>query len=107
MNSNLFQQANPATNFGSPNTWSISNLLTGGTGFSVLNLIFFLIALGFIVNLFIVAFGFISANGDPKIQSAALGRLTNSLLGLGITFAAFIIVNIFAGIFNLSSLVPF
>ncbi len=96
-------QVNPAPKI---TNISIAGLLTGG-GFNILNFIFFLVGVFFLTSLLMASVAYISSSGDPKRISDATNRLTNSLLGLVIVFASFIIVRLAASILGYGSILPF
>lgn len=86
--------------------FTIGGILTSG-GVNMIDLAFFGVGVAFMASLFIAAFNFIAGQGDPKKIAESNSRIVNSLLGLGITFAAFVIVKIAASIFNFGNLAPF
>lgn len=98
---------NPATNFADPATWSISGILSGGTGsLNLINLLFFLVGLAFFANLAIAAFSYISSEGDPAKISKANSRITMGVVGLVIAFASFVIIRLVAALFGFDASIP-
>lgn len=83
---------NPAPNITS-NT--IGGILSGG-GFSVISVIFFFVGLSFFFSLVMAGWEYIVSTGDPKKISSATTRFINSLLGIAIALASFLIVRIFS-----------
>lgn len=94
---NLYNPASRITDI------SIAGILRG---FSAFYLIFFLIGAFFLGSLLYASLKYITSEGDPKKVSDATKRITNSLIGLIIVFASFVIVRIVAGIFGYESIVP-
>lgn len=104
---------NPTTDFlnrlqptASPNIpvgSTISELLTGTgpTGFNILNLLFFLIGLGFFANLIAAAFSYIFGEGSPDKIAKANTRILNSLVGLIIVFTSFVLVRLILTVIGL------
>lgn len=88
--------------------WSISGIISRG-GFNLINLIFFLIGLLFMVSLLSAALSFILNQGDPAKISQATNRITNSIIGLAVLFTSFIIVRLVASLygFDAAGLIPF
>jgi hypothetical protein len=73
------------------NSNSVADLINN---LGVINIIFFVIGIIFMSSLLMAAVGFINSNGAPEGIAKANTRMINSLLGLAITFGAFIIVRI-------------
>lgn len=97
---------NPATEF-STNNPSIAEILTQG-GFNIIDVIFFIIALIFFVNLIIVSFGFIFSNASPENITKNNSRLLNSFIGLAVVLSAFVIVKLITTMLNLDpNILPF
>ncbi len=82
---------------------NISGLLTDG-GFNLINFVFIIIGLIFLVNLIVSGWNYMLSTGDPKKVSAATTRLINSFVGLVIAFAAFLIVKLITGMIGLDVL---
>ncbi len=85
---------------------SIGGILTRG-GVNLIDLAFFAVGLVFMSSLFIAAFNYAGSQGDAKKISDAGTRISNSLLGLAITFASFVIVKLVASVFGYGNLAPF
>lgn len=64
------------------------------SGLGVINILFFGIGVIFMGSLLAAAVGFINSQGAPEGISKANTRMINSLLGLVITFGAFLIVKL-------------
>jgi len=100
---NISGLPNPATNI--PLTAKITDLLTLSNGVNLLNLIFVLTGLFFFVNLILAGWEFMLSSGDPKKISAASTRITNGLIGLVMTFTAFIVVRLITNMLGLGTIV--
>lgn len=98
---NISDLPNPAPNIDLDQ--NISGLLTGG-GFNLINFVFIIIGLIFLVNLIVSGWNYMLSTGDPKKVSAATTRLINSFVGLVIAFAAFLIVKLITGMIGLDVL---
>lgn len=101
--SNLY---NPATQFSSNNP-TITQLITSG-GFNLLDVVFFIIAFLFFINLIITSFGYIFGGDDPESLDKTNTRLLNGFIGLVIVLASFLIVKLITSMLNYdSSILPF
>lgn len=100
---NISSLPNPATNI--PLATNIAGLLTLSNGVNLLNLIFILTGLFFFTNLILAGWEFMMSSGDTKKISAASTRITNGLIGLVMTFTAFIVVRIITNMLGLGTLV--
>ncbi|OGD78449.1 hypothetical protein A2368_01600 [Candidatus Collierbacteria bacterium RIFOXYB1_FULL_49_13] len=86
--------------------WTVAGILTGG-GFSVVNLVFSITGLIFFFSLISAAFSYVTNQGNPQKIADSTGRIYNSALGLGVVFASFLIVRLFATMFGFEKLLPF
>jgi hypothetical protein len=96
--SGLIRTANPATEFPIGDQ-TIQGILTGG-GFSLIDFIFFLIGVAFLGSLLMAALKYVTSEGSSDKISQANKRIINSLIGLIITLASFIIIKLAATIFG-------
>lgn len=96
--------ANPATKFGL--FADLGSLLLKS---DILTLVFFFIGFLFFANLIMASFAFIFSEGNADKISKANTRIVNSLLGITIVFASFVIVRIVASVFYRSApgIIPF
>lgn len=99
MEARITDLENPASQF-SQTEWSLGGFFTGG-GINLFNLMFFFVGLAFFANLTIASLTYITSEGDPAKISKAGSRITNSLIGLIITFAAFVIVRLVIALFGI------
>ncbi len=93
---------NPAANIDTGGT--ITDILTS---LSIFDLAFFIIGLVFMGSLISAAIGYINSSGSPEGLNKVNSRLVNSLLGLAIVFASYIIVRIVAATIGLQNFLPF
>jgi hypothetical protein len=93
--SGLIRTANPATEFPIGDQ-TIQGILTGG-GFSLID---FLIGVAFLGSLLMAALKYVTSEGSSDKISQANKRIINSLIGLIITLASFIIIKLAATIFG-------
>jgi len=93
---------NPASNL--VNITTIGEILAGGTGFSLINIIFFIAGTVFFFSLAIAGWQYMLSSGDPKKIAQASGRLNNSIIGLIVVIASFLITNVIATIIGADSI---
>ncbi len=60
----------------------------------------------FVVQLILAGYGYLSANGDPKKTGEAWNKITQSIIGLVIVAAAFIIASVVGSILNIDIINP-
>lgn len=83
---------------------TIGGLLSGGNGgVNLFTLAFFVIGMAFFFSLLTAGFQFISSAGNPQNIQSASTRIMNSLLGLVITLASYMIVRVIAAMIGLPS----
>lgn len=70
----------------------------------VINLLFFFVGVVFMGSLIAAGAGFITSSGSPEGISKANQRMINSLMGLAITFGAFVIVKIVLAVVGASDI---
>ena len=88
------------------NGWDIGQLLTGGgSGFKVIDFVFFIAGLLFFFNLLYAGWDYLLSTGDPKKASSATSRLLNAFVGIVIVLGSFVIVRIATAIIGLPGLV--
>lgn len=97
---------NPASSFGegkvNPDLLNVASIIGGGTsGLSLIALLFFFLGLAFFGSLSLAAYNYISSEGDPAKIAKASSRISMSVTGLLIAFAAFLIVRLVAAIFGI------
>lgn len=92
---------NPAPKIGLGNK-TLAGLLTGG-GFSLLNLVFVFVGLAFFATLIMAGWDYLGSSGDSKKIAVASTRITNALIGLVISFTAFLLVNLVTNMIGLGS----
>lgn len=103
---NISDLYNPATKYSS-NSPTITQLITGG-GFNILDVVFFIIAFIFFLNLIITSFGYIFGGDDPESLNKTNTRLLNGFIGLVIVLASFLIVKLITSMLNYDpSILPF
>jgi hypothetical protein len=71
----------------------------------VINIVFALAGLLFLVMIFMSGINYLTAGGDPKNAAAARERLTNAIIGLIIVVAAFAIAQIIFDVLGLESFI--
>jgi len=92
---------NPAKNIGIGS--NIGQILTGG-GFNLINLLFFLAGVVFFFSLVLAGWQYMFSSGDQKNIEQASGRLNNSIIGLVVVIAAFLITNLISSIIGANSI---
>ena len=85
---------------------NIADILTRGP-FSLVNLAFFIIGLGFFANLSMAAISYVFSEGSPDKISKVTSRIVTSLIGLTITFTSFVIIRLVLTIIGLGAITPF
>lgn len=88
---------NPATKL--TGTSTIGELLSQ----NVLNLVFVIIGILFLINIVMAGWDYMLSTGDPKKISAASTRILNGVVGLILAVTAFLIVRIVAGVIGIDA----
>jgi len=71
----------------------------------LINLIFVIVGLLFFASLIIAGWEYMMSSGDPKEVAGATTRFTNSLLGLIMSFVAYLVVKIVLSFLGIGSLI--
>lgn len=84
-----------------PSAIDSTGKLVGLIGFfnNILKLIFIVAGLYAFVNIILAGFGFMSAGGDPKVFGKSWQRIYQTILGLAIIVASFLIAAIIGIVF--------
>lgn len=71
----------------------------------LLNFVFVIVGLLFFASLVMAGWEYMMSSGDPKKVAGATTRFTNSLLGLIMSFVAYLVVKIVLSFLGLSNLI--
>lgn len=71
----------------------------------LLNLVFVIVGLLFFASLVMAGWEYMMSSGDPKKVASATTRFTNSLLGLIMSFVAYLVVKIVLSFLGIGSLI--
>lgn len=100
---NTINQGQPS-NLNIPTNASIADIISGGGKFNLITVAFSLIGFYFLFNIIGAGYDYMMSSGDPKKIAGANSKFLNGFLGLGISFFAFIIVNLITSMIGLGSL---
>jgi len=85
-----------------PGVNEYGNFISGGLTSFIANIISFLLVIAGLyafINLILAGYAFITAGDDPKKVESAWAKITQTLLGLALAAAAFLITGIISYIF--------
>lgn len=101
---NLDSIKNPATNI--PTTSTLGDILTKG-GFNLFTIVFFLVGFLFFIRLSLAAFNYVFSEGNADKLAKANTQIVQSIIGIVVVLASFVIVNLVLTLFGLESISPF
>jgi hypothetical protein len=88
-----------------PTGATLAQILSGGGHFNIFTLVFVLSGFFFMFNIIGAGFDYVMSTGDPKKIAGATTRFINGIMGIGIVFFSFLIVNLVLSVIGLDPLI--